>query len=140
MTKRVMISESAYERLKEGKIDEISYGKVDDAYDRLGDIFFNVSNAFDEFESAVDEAISNVRFDSKEGQSRTNPYLSEIKSYCDKISTIIERKKRQEKLFYDETMNKFSHEDFRKGPDAEDNYYGDMELRYLQDKYPGKRR
>jgi hypothetical protein len=63
--KTVKLSEESYNKLKNRLINEISYGTVDHAYDRANDLFWEVRSTFEDFYSALDEAMFKAKYDSR---------------------------------------------------------------------------
>ena len=121
MSKFIM-REEAYKRLKDRLMNEISYDKVNKAYDVSDDIFSKMSSTFADF-------YHTVKFNADE----TNPYVQRIKAYADKIKELIDKKYDQGRLFYDET-GKVDINKARK----DDDKYGEDEIRDLQARYPRK--
>lgn len=126
MKKVIKINEDTFNRLFNGSINEISHDVVDNAFNKSDDIFWNLTNAFNDF---YDELKYNA--------DTNNPYIQKIKAYADAISSILSVKVAQKNKFSDE-LNKFDHTKFyndeSRSEDEED--YGNLELKYLQDKYP----
>jgi len=132
MSKKVKLTEEGYNRL----INEISYGKVDRAYERADDLFNNLRYAFDDFYTELRESIFKAEHDSAEGEQKQNPYLNKIKEYADIINDILIKKEKQQNRFFDETTGSVNHEDFYNGPDNGENGIDSMDLNYLQNNYP----
>ena len=61
--KTVKLSEESYNKLKDRLINEISYGTVDHAYDRANDLFWEVRSTFEDFYSALDDAMFKAKYD-----------------------------------------------------------------------------
>ena len=126
MKKIIKINEDTFNRLFNGTINEISHDVVDNAFNKSDDIFWNLTNAFNDF---YDELKYNA--DAK------NPYIQKIKAYADAIGSILSVKVAQKNKFSDE-LNKFDHTKFyndESRPEDEEDY-GNLDLKYLQDKYP----
>ena len=126
MKKIIKINESTFNRLFNGSINEISHDVVDNAFNKSDDMFWNLTNAFNDF---YDELKYNA--------DTNNPYIQKIKAYADAIGSILSVKVAQKNKFSDE-LNKFDHTKFyndeSRSEDEED--YGNLDLKYLQDKYP----
>ena len=58
--KTIKLSEESYNKLKNKLINEISYGTVDHAYNRANDLFWEVRSTFEDFYSALDDAMFNA--------------------------------------------------------------------------------
>ena len=126
MKKVIKINEDTFNRLFNGSINEISHDTVDRAYNKSDDIFCNLTNAFNDF---YDELKYNA--------DTNNPYIQKIKAYADAIDSILSIKTAQKNKFSDE-LNKFDHTKFyndESRPEDEEDY-GNLDLKYLQDKYP----
>ena len=126
MKKVIKINEDTFNRLFNGSINEISHDTVDSAYNKSDDIFWNLTNAFNDF---YDELKYNA--------DTNNPYIQKIKAYADAIGSILSVKVAQKNKFSDE-LNKFDHTKFyndESRPEDEEDY-GNLDLKYLQDKYP----
>ena len=134
--KKVKLSEESYNKLKESLINEISYGTVDRAYRRSGDIFFNVQSAFEEFYNTLTDALYNVQYESGEDEQTSNPYLNQIREYADAIYDIFNKKMDQRDKFFDATTKKIDHDKFWKSEDGQENDIDDMDLNYLQKNFP----
>lgn len=134
--KTVNLSEEAYNKLKDKLVNEISYGTVDHAYDRANDLFWEVRSTFEDFYSALDEAIFKVKYDSREGEQTSNPYLEKIKGCADIIYGMLNKKKEQQNKFFDATTGKVNHDKFWKSEESQENDIDDMDLNYLQKKFP----
>lgn len=134
--KKVKLSEESYNKLKESLINEISYGTVDRAYRRSGDIFFNVQSAFEEFYNTLTDVLYNVQYESGEDEQTSNPYLNQIREYADAIYDIFNKKMDQRDKFFDATTKKIDHDKFWKSEDGQENDIDDMDLNYLQKKFP----
>lgn len=147
--KKVTMKETSYNMLK-GKIleskfndinsiNEISYGTVDKAYDKLEKIFGDMKSYFEDFYTSLNDAIFKVKHESSEGEAKQNPYLDKIKYYADRIDEVLRQKEKQRENFYDNTMRKFDYNKFyddnEKPQEWEDNY-DNLDLRMLQQKYP----
>lgn len=126
MKKVIKINEDTFNRLFNGSINEISHDVVDNAFNKSDDIFWNLTNAFNDF---YDELKYNA--------DTNNPYIQKIKAYADAIGSILSVKVAQKNKFSDE-LNKFDHTKFyndESRPEDEEDY-GNLDLKYLQDKYP----
>ena len=126
MKKVIKINEDTFNRLFNGSINEISHDAVDNAFNKSDDIFWNLTNAFNDF---YDELKYNA--------DTNNPYIQKIKAYADAIGSILSVKVAQKNKFSDE-LNKFDHTKFyndESRPEDEEDY-GNLDLKYLQDKYP----
>lgn len=126
MKKVIKINEDTFNRLFNSTINEISHDTVDRAYNKSDDIFYNLTNAFNDF---YDELKYNA--------DTNNPYIQKIKAYADAIGSILSVKVAQKNKFSDE-LNKFDHTKFyndESRPEDEEDY-GNLDLKYLQDKYP----
>ncbi len=134
--KTVKLSEESYNKLKNKLINEISYGTVDHAYDRANDLFWEVRSTFENFYSALDDAMFNVKYDSRDGEQTINPYLEKIKGCADIIYDILNKKKEQQDKFFDATIGKVDHNKFFKSGEGQENNIDDMDLNYLQKKFP----
>ena len=117
--KKINLKEEAYNKL----IKEISYRKVQDASDESDDIFNEMDMAFRDF-------YDTVKYNSK---IATNPYVQKIKKYADAIDDIFNQKSYQRRNFNTE-LNKFDYKKAYENPEEED--YDNLDLRYLQQKYP----
>lgn len=117
--KKVNLSEQAYNKL----INEISYGKVQNAADESEHIFWDMSVAFQDFYDTV-----------KYNPRTTNPYVKKIKFYADAIDDILRYKNSQHRDFNNE-LGKFDYNKFYdSGKDEPD--YDELDLKYLQQNYP----
>ena len=134
--KKVKLSEESYNRLKDRLINEISYGTVDHAYDRSNGLFWEVRSTFEDFYSALDEAMFKAKYDSREGEQTSNPYLEKIKGYADIIYDMLNKKKEQQDKFFDATTSKVDHNKFFKSDEGQENDIDDMDLNYLQKNFP----
>ena len=134
--KTVKLSEESYNKLKNKLINEISYGTVDHAYDRANDIFWEVRSTFENFYSALDDAMFNVKYDSRDGEQTRNPYLEKIKGYADIIYDMLNKKKEQQDKFFDATIGKVDHNKFFKSDEGQENNIDNMDLGHLQRNYP----
>lgn len=134
--KTITLNEKSYNKLKKRLVNEISYGTVDRAYDRSDDIFWEARSAFEDFYSALDDAIYKVKYESENGEQTSNPYLNKIKKCADVIDDIFRQKKLQQDKFFDATTKSVDHNKFYDSNDAENNDIDDMDLRYLQNNYP----
>ena len=121
--KTVKLSEESYNKLKDRLINEISYGTVDHAYDRSNGLFWEVRSTFEDFYSALDEAMFKAKYDSREGEQTSNPYLEKIKGYADIIYDMLNKKKEQQDKFF-------------KSDEGQENDIDDMDLNYLQKNFP----
>lgn len=134
--KTVKLSEESYNKLKDRLINEISYGTVDHAYDRANDLFWEVRSTFEDFYSALDDAMLKAKYDSREGEQTSNPYLEKIKGCADIIYDMLNKKKEQQDKFFDATTSKVDHNKFFKGDESQENDIDDMDLNYLQKNFP----
>ena len=130
--KKVKLKEDAYRKL----VNELKYGTVDNAYDRLDDIFSGVTVAFEYLDSAIDEAIYNVKWESAKGEQTENPYLMKIREYADAIGDILEKKKLQKRRFFNATTGSVDTGRFFKSPESRSKDLDDMDLTYMQNNYP----
>ena len=122
MKKVIRLTENQIEKA----INEISYGKVDMAHNKLDDVFTDMEYAFNEFYETI-----------KYNTDTNNPYVKKIKEYADKIENILRRKDSQRDNMYDE-LNKFNHKEFYDDVNRPENVedYENLDLKYLQNKYP----
>ena len=134
--KTVKLSEESYNKLKNKLINEISYGTVEHAYDRANDLFWEIRSTFEDFYSALDEAIFKTKYDSREEEQTSNPYLEKIKGYADIIYDMLNKKKEQQNKFFDATTGKVNHDKFWKSEESQENDIDDMDLNYLQKNFP----
>ena len=134
--KTVKLSEESYNKLKNKLINEISYGTVDHAYDRANDLFWEVRSTFEDFYSALDDAMLNVKYDSRDGEQTRNPYLEKIKGCADIIYDMLNKKRDQQDKFFDATTGKIDHDKFWKSEESQENDIDDMDLNYLQKNFP----
>ena len=118
MTKRVRLTEKQMNKA----INEISYGKVDDASNISDNIFWDMEVAFQNFYDTV-----------KYNADNNNPYVKKIKEYSDAIMGILSKKSQQRKNF-DTELRKFDYNKFYNDDTAPDDY-DKMELMDLQKKY-----
>ena len=124
--KKVKLSEESYNKLKDKLISEISYNTVNNADNAHYEIFYDLYDTFKDF-------YDNVKYNA----DTSNPYIVKIKQYADAIDVILSKKVEQGRIFGDE-LNKFDHEKFyadRERPESEEDYEN-LDLRYLQQKYP----
>lgn len=128
MKRKIEISEEKFNKIFKNPINEISYGKVENAYNKSEDVFWRLNSIFNDF---YDELTYNA--------DAYNPYIKKIKSYADAIDVILSSKINQHKKFGDE-LDKFDHDKFYDDVAGKEDYidYGEMELRDLQNKYPTK--
>ena len=119
MTKRVRLTEKQMKKA----INEISYGKIDNASNISDNIFWDMEVAFQDFYDTV-----------KYNADNNNPYVKKIKEYSDAIMEILLKKSQQRKNF-DSELRKFDYNKFYKDDTAPDDY-DKMELMDLQKKYP----
>ena len=117
--KTINLSEEAYNKL----VNEISYGKVQDASDESEHIFYDMSIAFQDFYDTV-----------KYNPRTTNPYVQKIKFYADAINDILTKKVSQQTNFNKE-LGKFDYNKFYENGEEEPDYDG-LDLKYLQQNYP----
>lgn len=134
--KTIKLSEESYNKLKNKLINEISYGTVDHAYNRANDLFWEVRSTFEDFYSALDDAMFNAKYDSRDGEQTSNPYLEKIKGCADIIYDILNKKRDQQDKFFDATTGKIDHDKFWKSEESQENDIDDMDLNYLQKKFP----
>ena len=134
--KTIKLSEESYNKLKNKLINEISYGTVDHAYNRANDLFWEVRSTFEDFYSALDDAMFNAKYDSRDGEQTRNPYLEKIKGCADIIYDILNKKRDQQDKFFDATTSKIDHDKFWKSEESQENDIDDMDLNYLQKKFP----
>ena len=134
--KTIKLSEESYNKLKNKLINEISYGTVDHAYNRANDLFWEVRSTFEDFYSALDDAMFNAKYDSREGEQTSNPYLEKIKGCADIIYDMLNRKRDQQDKFFDATTGNVDHNKFFKSEEGQENDIDDMDLNYLQKKFP----
>lgn len=134
--KTVKLSEESYNKLKDRLINEISYGTVDHAYDRSNGLFWEVRSTFEDFYSALDEAMFKAKYDSREGEQTSNPYLEKIKGCADIIYDMLNKKKEQQDKFFGATTGKVDHNKFFKSDEGQENDIDDMDLNYLQKNFP----
>lgn len=134
--KTFILNEKSYNKLKKRLVNEISYGTVDHAYNRSNDIFWEARSAFEDFYSALNDAIYKVKYESGNDEQTSNPYLNKIKKYADVIDDIFRQKKLQQDKFFDATTRGVDYNKFYDSDDAENNDIDDMDLRYLQNNYP----
>lgn len=134
--KTIKLSEESYNKLKNKLINEISYGTVDHAYNRANDLFWEVRSTFEDFYSALDDAMFNAKYDSRDGEQTRNPYLEKIKGCADIIYDILNKKRDQQNKFFDATTGKIDHDKFWKSEESQENDIDDMDLNYLQKKFP----
>lgn len=134
--KTIKLSEESYNKLKNKLINEISYGTVDHAYNRANDLFWEVRSTFEDFYSALDDAMFNAKYDSRDGEQTRNPYLEKIKGCADIIYDILNKKRDQQNKFFDATTGKIDHDKFWKSEERQENDIDDMDLNYLQKKFP----
>ena len=134
--KTVKLSEESYNKLKNKLVNEISYGTVDRAYGRYDDLFSDVRSTFEEFYSALDDAIFKAKYDSREGEQTSNPYLEKIKGCADIIYDMLNKKRDQQYKFFDATTGKVDHDKFWKSEEGQENDIDDMDLGHLQRNYP----
>lgn len=134
--KTVKLSEESYNKLKDRLINEISYGTVDHAYDRSNGLFWEVRSTFEDFYSALDEAMFKAKYDSREGEQTSNPYLEKIKGCADIIYDMLNRKKDQQDKFFDATTRKVDYDKFWKSEEGQEKDIDDMDLGHLQRNYP----
>ena len=133
--KTVKLSEESYNKLKNKLVNEISYGTVDRAYGRYDDLFSDVRSTFEEFYGALDDAIFKAKYDSREGEQTSNPYLEKIKGCADIIYDMLNKKRDQQYKFFDATTGKVDHDKFWKSDEGQENDIDDMDLNYLQKKF-----
>ena len=120
--KTITLREESYNKL----VNEISHGLVDKASEKSDNVFSEMEYAFSDFYNTV-----------KYNVDKSNPYVKEIAGYAEKIADILFRKRNQRDNFNNE-LNKFDYEKFYNDmsrPEEEEDY-DNLDLRYLQDKYP----
>lgn len=133
--KKIKLSEGSYDKLKEKLVNEISYGTVDRAYNRSDDLFYDVYTSFEDFYMALDDAMFNAKHESREGEQTSNPYLEKVREYADIIRDILYKKKLQGERFSNATSS-VDFDKFWRSKDSRKNDIDDMDLTYLQRKYP----
>lgn len=133
--KKIKLSEGSYDKLKEKLVNEISYGTVDRAYNRSDDLFYDVYTSFEDFYMALDDAMFNAKHESREGEQTSNPYLEKVREYADIIRDILYKKKLQGERFSNAT-SAVDFDKFWRSKDSRKNDIDDMDLTYLQRKYP----
>ena len=124
--KKIRISETSYNKLKEKLVNEISYGTVDRAFDKSEALFGRLKSAFDDFYMELEDSLY---------KDEENPYLQKIKGLSEIINDILTNKVRQQDEFFNATTGKVDHHKFYDSEDANDNDIEDMDLKYLQSKY-----
>ena len=77
-----------------------------------------------------------AKYDSREGEQTSNPYLEKIKGCADIIYDMLNKKKEQQDKFFDATTSKVDHNKFFKSEEGQENDIDDMDLNYLQKKFP----
>lgn len=92
--KKIILSEESFGVIK-NRVDEISDGMIDDAYDRSDNLFQKVRYSFEGFRDVLNEVI--------DGEQKSNPYLNRIKELADEIEDILIMKKKQQKKFFNAT-------------------------------------
>ena len=129
MSKKIKLTERQLGKT----INEISYGKVSDAYDKNGELFDDFHGAYDTFDdfyekledlvnvfySAQNALFYNSNFNSMNPKDNNkyhnninalfnNIYfsLSDAKKYSDEVKNILDRKEKQKDNFYD-AMSKY---------------------------------
>ena len=122
--KRINITEDQYRKLSE-TIDEISYRTVNRASNKSDNLFYKLGSTFSDFEDALNDVYV----------GDNNPYLEKIKGLSDEIRDILDKKMQQSNRFHKE-MNNFDRNKFYDSDDAEEHDVYDMDLNYLQNKYP----
>lgn len=118
--KTVKLNEEAYNKL----LNEISYGKVQNAADESEHIFYDMSVAFQDFYDTV-----------KYNPRTTNPYVKKIKLYADAIDNILAYKNSQRKYSFKKELDKFDYKKFYDS-DKDEPDYDELDLKYLQQNYP----
>jgi len=121
MKRKITINEDKFNRLF-NDINEISHKTVQNASDVSEHVFYDMRVAFDDFYDTV-----------KYNPDGNNPYVKKIKAYADAIDAILSQKGMQRKNF-DNELNKFDYEKFY--ADNSDEDYDNLDLKYLQNKYP----
>lgn len=134
--KTVKLSEESYNKLKKRLVNEISYGTVDRAYDRSNDLFSDVHSAFEDFYNVLGDAMFKAKYESREGEQTSNPYLEKIKGYADIIYDMLNKKSNQQDKFFDATTSKVDNDKFWNSEEGQENDIDDMDLNYLQKKFP----
>ena len=122
--KKINITEDQYRKLSE-VIDEISYRTVNIASNKSDNLFYKLGSTFSDFEDALNDVYV----------GDNNPYLEKIKGLSDEIRDILDKKMQQSNRFHKE-MNNFDRNKFYDSDDAEEHDVYDMDLNYLQNKYP----
>lgn len=92
MAKTVKLSENSFHHL----LNEITYGKVDDAYMKSSELFDKLYDSFVEFRDTLDNMIQS---------GETNPYIEKIYTHAQEIDRILSRKKDQSDYFLNNTLN-----------------------------------
>lgn len=118
--KTVKLNEEAYNKL----LNEISYGKVQNAADESEHIFYDMSVAFQDFYDTV-----------KYNPASTNPYVKKIKFYADAIDDILTYKNSQRRDSFKKELDKFDYKKFYDS-DKDEPDYDELDLKYLQQNYP----
>ena len=131
--KTITLNEKSYNKLKKRLINEISYGTVDKANERSEILFGDVRDSFQNFYTALSNALIQDRWD---GRREQNPYIVKMKELADQIYAVLNKKSNQQSKFFDATTNDIDHNKFYDSDDAENNDIDDMDLRYLQNNYP----
>lgn len=130
--KRINLTESQFNKLAE-EIDEISYRTVSDAATKGDDLFWKLSSVFSDFEDELEDSLNKEKYGYVGGEP--NPYLEKIKEYSNMIRQILDKKAVQTNRFHKE-MQDFDRGKFYDSDEAEENDVYDMDLNYLQNKYP----
>lgn len=108
--KKVKLTETSFNKLKNKLLNEVTYGYVNRAYDWSDKLYDELIYAHQQFEYALSDAIfeydsvanKNVR---DENEKKVNPYLSKIKAYSDAIGVLLSAKEEQRDKFSDETKD-----------------------------------
>lgn len=122
MKKKITIKEEKFNKIFKNPINEISHKIVSNASDMSEHIFYDMMCAFSDFYDTV-----------KYNPDSSNPYVKKIKEHADAIESILLQKNAQRKNF-DNELTKFDYKKFYADGSEED--YDNLDLRYLQDKYP----
>ena len=119
MAKTVKLSENSFNHL----LNEITYGKVNDAYMKSSDLFDKLYDSFVEFGDTLDTMI---RFE------EPNPYLEKIYTHAQEIGRILSRKKDQSDYFLNKTLNVDREKFYAEHPDmnVDDAEIGDINKNY----------
>lgn len=119
MAKTVKLSENSFHHL----LNEITYGKVDDAYMKSSEFFDKLYDSFVEFRDILDNMIQS---------GEPNPYLEKIYTHAQEIDRILTRKKDQSDYFLNKTLNVDREKFYSEHPDMDidDAEIGDIDRNY----------